>query len=175
MQFNKILKISFCAVISAFLTNTYANTNLSTGVFASLNTFPIGLSGTLGYQFTPHFGLQADALGAISGGAGFDFDNVSIYDIAIRGVMPLATRAELFAQLGVGVVSASETFNLPSVPQFTINAQSVGPTYGLGFGYCFTKHWMLSILGFGIYSTDSQVIKSGFKTIPMIGLTYHFA
>lgn len=186
MQIKKIIKLSSCVVLSAFLTNTYAQsaathsntTNNSTGFFVSLNALPIFAGGVdLGYLFTQHFGVQAGVFGFWSTSTGFDLENATIYDIAMRGVLPVGDHAEFFGKLGVGVISATENLYNPFVPNqilATWTAQSFGPTYALGFGYCFTKHWMASIQGTGIYSTGSQLIRSGFKIIPTVGVTYTF-
>lgn len=177
MQLKKFFKLLFCVVLSVFLTNTYAQLP-SKGFFASLNILPIFAGGVdFGYLFAKNFGVQAGVFGLWGSATGFDLENAAIYDVAVRGILPVGDRAEFFGKLGVGVISATDNLYNPFVPNQILaswTAQSFGPTYAFGFGYCFTKQWMASIQGSGIYSTGSQLIRSGFKTIPTIGITYIF-
>lgn len=170
MKLPKITVLTACALMTM---SAFAQTNRVTGFFVSLNTLPVFVYGVdAGYQFTPNVGLQAgvQTLWAMSGFAGLD--SATIYDVAVRGILPVGAKAEFFGKLGVGVITGtSETYILNSKQ----TTESVGATYGLGFGYCFTPRWMLAIQATGIYSTGSQLISSGFKAIPTISVTYHFA
>lgn len=168
-----ILKITVLTVCAFMTMSAFAQINRVTGFFVSLNTLPVFVYGVdVGYQFTPTIGLQAGAqtLWALSGFAGVD--SATIYDVAARGILPIDSKAEFFGKLGVGMVNGTSNTYILNSKQTT---DSVGVTYGLGFGYCFTPRWMLAVQATGIYSTGSQLIRSGFKTIPTINVTYHFA
>ena len=127
-----------------------------------------------GYQLTPYFGVQAGVMGIWDGFAPFQIDTATIYSVDARGVLPLGMHAELFGKLGVGIINAQVQTSFPGLFSGTQTAESFGPTYGLGFGYCFTPSWTATIQLDGIYTTGSQILRSGFKQAPTIGVMYHF-
>lgn len=149
-------------------------TNLSTGFYGSFSTLLVVNSLYAGYQFTPHLGVQAGVMGIWDGFAPFQIDTATIYSVDARGVLPLGMHAEFFGKLGVGMINAQVKTYFPGLFSGTQTAESIGPTYGLGFGYCFTPSWAATIQLDGIYTTGSHILKSGFKQAPTIGVTYHF-
>ncbi|GEM_PF-6276414 len=187
MQFRKILTWTFCSAFTLFLSSTYAESgnmlpdvqndmHPAAGYFFSVGLLPpVAGSMNFGYQFNRNFGLQAGVLGIWESTLGLDFDTATIYDVAMRGVLPLGNRGEMFGKLGVGVINGQVQVSLPVFGTIKQTGESVGPTFGLGFGFYFTPHWVGTLEYSGIYSVGSKTLKDGVKGVPMIGVAYHFA
>lgn len=181
------IKIVCCLFFSSYLINSYAATEdaaplnsedaaaYSSGYFISANMLP-PFAGEIngGYQFNRNLGLQLGVIGIWQTSFGLDFDTATIYDIAMRGAMPLGSSAEVFGKLGVGVINGKVKVAVPLLGTIKQTGESVGPTFALGLGYYFTRHLTGNIEYTGIYSTGSSVLQNGVKGLPMIGITYHF-
>lgn len=189
MQLSKIITRLLVTVFAGYLlvptgfavSNISSDTqiypkNTTTGMFASLGGIPPVIGQVvIGYQFTPNWGVQLGAEGIWGTISGFDLDTVGIYDAAIRGILPLGTRFQLYGKIGLGIIHGEQVFTNPFTGNvYTDISESVGPTFALGLGFCFSPHWMLSIEGNGIYSTGSSLLRDGFKTLPLITITYNF-
>ncbi len=186
MRFTKILKWVSCSIAAIFLSNSYAQSadtvpddqnpaNSAAGYFISVATFPIYAGSiNVGYHFTRNLGIQAGVLGIWQSALGLDVDTAAIYDVAMRVALPLGDHGELFGKLGVGLINGQVQVALPLFGTIKQSGQSIGPTFGLGLGYYFTRHWAGTIEYSGIYSLGSRVLKDGVKGVPMIGVAYHF-
>lgn len=179
------LTIACGTLFSLFLINTYAQTdvyssadspaNSAAGYFLSVNTLPPFAAGmNAGYQFTRNLGVQAGVIGIWETNFGLDVDTATIYDVAMRGVVPIGDHGEFFSKLGVGMIDGQVKVSLPLFGTVKQNGQSMGPTFGVGFGYYFTRRWAGTVEYTGIYSVGSKVLKNGVKGLPMIGVAYHF-
>lgn len=179
MKIKKIIKlksISTIAIFSAALITLSGNIfaldgdtdgttssgyNTPTGVYFGINTLIVSWGAVLGDMFTPHFGLEA---GASTSWLLFGTD--AIYYLSAKGVLPMGERGQFFAKLGVGAVNSTMLFNS--------NTARVGPTYGIGFGYSFSRKWLGSIELNGIYAGLSGDSHSQFISMPTVGLSYYF-
>lgn len=182
----KILKFFCCVAAAGLLTGVaYAQSsessfpaeNNTTGTFASFSTLLIINGVELGYQFTPTWGVEGDVFSMWGTELGFDIDTATIYSVAMRGVLPLGKQFELFGKLGVGVINAQvKIYNIfNNTVLYNKTSEAMGPTLGVGLGYCFTSHWMLTAQYNGIYTSGTSILRSGFKGMPTVGITYHFA
>lgn len=183
----KYLQIACCLFSSSYLIYTYADTQdaaplssqdaveYSSGYFISANMLP-PYAGEIngGYMFSRNIGLQLGLIGIWQTVLGFDVDAATIYDIALRGAMPLGDTGEVFGKLGVGVINGQVKVTMPLLGTIKQTGESVGPTFAVGLGYYFTRHLAGTIEYTGIYSTGSSVLRNGVKGLPMIGVTYHF-
>lgn len=186
MRLTSMLKWLFCSIVAMFLSNTDAQStdtvsnadnpvNSAAGYFLSVSAFPIYAGSiNIGYHFTRNLGIQAGVLSIWETALGLDVDTATIYDVAMRGAVPLGDHGEIFGKLGVGIIDGQVQVSLPLFGTIKQSGSSIGPTFGLGLGYYFTRHWTGTLEYSGIYSVGSQVLKNGVKGVPMIGVTYHF-
>jgi hypothetical protein len=185
MIMKSCLKVICGALFSLFLIDTCAQAdtdigaespaNSAAGYFISVNTLPPFAAGmNAGYQFTRNLGVQAGVIGIWESDFGLEVDTAAIYDIALRGVVPIGNHGEFFSKLGVGIIDGQVNVSAPLIGTIKQNGQSMGPTFGVGFGYYFTRRWVGTVEYTGIYSVGSSVLKDGIKGLPMIGVTYHF-
>jgi hypothetical protein len=183
----KCLRIVGCLFSLSYLIASYAGdqnnvpissedaAEYSSGYFISAGMLP-PIAGEIngGYLFNRNLGLQLGLVSLWDSSFGWDFDTATIYDIAMRGSVPLGSKGEFFGKLGVGVINGEVKVSMPWIGTIKQTGESVGPTFALGLGYYFTRHLAGTIEYTGIYSTGSTLLRNGVKAVPLIGVTYHF-
>ncbi len=113
---------------------------------------PVGWAVNGGYQFSPHFAVEGGYMGASEG--------FSIFDAALKGIIPVCNRFNLFGKLGAGY--------LASINNSHHDNGQTGPFLGVGAGYSITPNLDFNVQLSGL---TWGVINVGLVST---GLSYHF-
>ena len=179
MKLSSLKKSGYCGYVSALCCCGGSGMqptqlpNHPQGFYASLNggvsfvdadTAGFGAGGYLGYQFNPYFAVEGGVTAALS-----VFGDVSIADVAAKGILPLGDHMTVFAKAGVAYTTIRTDFLF-----INASASQITPFLGAGLGYALSPSLTITAQYNGALLNNDNTNSKGLVGVASLGLDWHF-
>lgn len=118
---------------------------VATGAGWNNASYPaMAFRGDLGYQFVPGFAMEVGLSGVTQSGAGLNA-NQSIYDLSVKGILPLGDVASIWLQIGGAYSTMGPIANPNPTASSSLYVSGWNTLTGLGVDFTVSKNFAFGI------------------------------
>lgn len=184
----KLLSLILFGTASAAMADVPANVNQpynGSGAYINLNSgianmqnvtnSSFALGGNAGYNFNRAFALEGGLTYLPSQQSG-QLATYSIYDVAVKGTIPLSSVFSLYGRLGAAMAysSWSGATCYPAIYQTSGSAYNYGGLAGIGASFALSKHFDLRLEDYAYMPVSGDAGNFGNVNVLTGGVQYNF-
>ncbi len=180
----KLLVVLFAGVSTMVLADVsepyngsgaYINANAGIGTMQNVSNSSFALGVNAGYNFNRGFALEGGWTALPSQQSG-QYSSYNIYDVAVKGTIPLSNVFSLYGRLGAATAysSWSGATCIPQVYQTTGSAWNYGGLAGVGASFVLSKHFDLRLEDYAYIPVAGDNGNFGTANIITGGVQYNF-
>lgn len=155
----------------------YINLNAGLGTMQNMANSSFAMGANAGYNFNRALAVEGGWTGLPSQQAG-RLATYNIYDVAVRGTLPLSDVFSLYGRLGVAMGystwSSNCNCNVPTIYQSSGSAYNYGGLVGIGMSFVLSRHFDLRLEDYAFIPVSGQSGNFGTANMVMGGVQFNF-